>query len=100
LMPVTEADPGQAAELADSLSMAFMLMLEALGPAERAVFLLREVFGYDYAETAAIVDKSEANCRQIVRRAKEHLQANAKPPTPPTDQARRLVEEFLAAAES
>ena len=100
LMPVTDTDPGQAAELADSLSMAFMLMLEALGPAERAVFLLREVFGYDYAETAAIVDKSEANCRQIVRRAKEHLQANAKPPTPPTDQARRLVEEFLAAAES
>jgi RNA polymerase sigma-70 factor (ECF subfamily) len=100
LMPATDTDPGQAAELADSLSMAFMLILEALRPAERAVFLLREVFGYDYAETAAIVGKSEANCRQIVRRAKEHLQANAKPPATPTDQARRLVEEFLAATES
>jgi len=100
LMPTTDTDPARTAELADSLSMAFMLMLEALGPAERAVFLLREVFGYDYAATAAIVDKSEANCRQIVRRAKEHLQANAKPPAPPTDQARRLVEEFLVATES
>ncbi|MDF3056612.1 MAG: polymerase subunit sigma-70 [Rariglobus sp.] len=100
LTPATETDPAQTAELADSLSMAFMLMLEALGPAERAVFLLREVFGYDYAETAAIVGKSEANCRQIVRRAKEHLQANARPPSPSTDQARRLVEEFLAATGS
>lgn len=100
LMPTTETDPARTAELADSLSMAFMLMLEALGPAERAVFLLREVFGHDYAETAAIVGKSEAACRQIVRRAKEHLQANTKPPPPPTEQARRLVGEFLAAAES
>lgn len=100
LMPAADNDPARAAELADSLSMAFMLMLEALGPAERAVFLLHEVFGYDYTETAAIVDKSEANCRQIVKRAKEHLQANSKPPAPPTEQARRLVEEFLAAAES
>ncbi len=100
LMPATGTDPAQTAELADSLSMAFMLMLEALGPAERAVFLLREVFGYEYAETAAIVGKSEANCRQIVRRAKEHLQVKAKPPAPPTEQARRLVGEFLAAAES
>ncbi|MEZ0216723.1 MAG: RNA polymerase sigma-70 factor [Rariglobus sp.] len=100
LMPTADTDPARTAELADSLSMAFMLMLEALGPAERAVFLLHEVFGYDYTETAAIVDKSEANCRQIVKRAKEHLQTNAKPPAPPTAQARRLVEEFLAAAES
>jgi RNA polymerase sigma-70 factor (ECF subfamily) len=100
LMPVADTDPARTAELSDSLSMAFMLMLEALGPAERAVFLLHEVFGYDYTETAAIVDKSEANCRQIVKRAKEHLQTGAKPSAPPTAQARRLVEEFLAAAES
>jgi len=101
LMPVTESDPGRAAELADSLSMAFMLMLESLGPAERAVFLLREVFGYNYAETAAIVGKSEANCRQIVRRAKERLELQPKaPPAPPTEQARKLVDEFMAAAAS
>jgi RNA polymerase sigma-70 factor (ECF subfamily) len=101
LMPVAESDPGRAAELADSLSMAFMVMLESLGPAERAVFLLREVFGYDYAETAAIVGKSEANCRQIVRRARERLELGPKSPSaPPTEQARKLVERFLAAAAS
>src|SRR5688572_25553003 len=101
LMPLTESDPGRAAELADSLSMAFMLMLESLGPAERAVFLLREVFGYEYSETAAIVGKSEANCRQIVRRAKERLELQPKvPSTPPTEKARKLVEQFMTAAAS
>ena len=100
LMPVADTDPGQAAELADSLSMAFMLMLESLGATECAVFLLREVFAREYDEIAAIVGKSEANCRQIVRRAKERLEIKPKTPTPPTDQARKLVEEFLAAASS
>lgn len=100
LTPVTDTDPGQIAELADSLSLAFMVMLESLKPTERAVFLLREVFGYDYTETAAIVGKSEANCRQIIRRAKESLQDKPAPPTAPTEQARRLVETFLAAAAS
>lgn len=101
LMPVTEADGAAAAELADSLGMAFMLMLEALGPAERAVFLLREVFDYDYAEVAAIVGKSEAACRQIVSRAKQNLQAPARhAPAQPTEQARKLVETFLAATSS
>lgn len=101
LMPVTESDPGRTAELADSLSMAFMLMLESLGATERAVFLLREVFAREYDEIAVIVGKSEANCRQIVRRAKERLELKPKaPPAPPTAQARKLVEEFLAAAAS
>jgi RNA polymerase sigma-70 factor (ECF subfamily) len=99
LMPATtDREPDAAVELADSLTMAFMLMLESLGPTERAVFLLREVFDYDYADIAAIVDKSEVNCRQIVRRAKTQLQANVPPSSPPTAQARRLVEQFLAAA--
>ncbi|HEY9248105.1 MAG TPA: sigma factor-like helix-turn-helix DNA-binding protein, partial [Rariglobus sp.] len=101
LMPVTEADGANAAELSDSLTMAFMLMLESLGPAERAVFLLREVFDYDYAEVAAIVGKSEAACRQIVSRAKQTLRAPAQPPSAqPTEQARKLVETFLAATSS
>lgn len=101
LMPVTEADGAHAAELAESLGMAFMLMLESLGPAERAVFLLREVFDYDYAEVAAIVGKSEAACRQIVSRAKQNLRtAPAKPPAQPTEHARKLVETFLAATAS
>jgi RNA polymerase sigma-70 factor (ECF subfamily) len=101
LMPLTESDPGRTAELADSLSLAFMLMLESLGATERAVFLLREVFAREYDEIAVIVGKSEANCRQIVRRAKERLELKPKaPPAPPTEQARKLVEEFLAAAAS
>jgi RNA polymerase sigma-70 factor (ECF subfamily) len=100
LMPLAESDPGRTAELADSLSMAFMLMLESLGATERAVFLLREVFAREYDEIAAIVGKSEANCRQIVRRAKERLEIKPKVQAPPTAQARKLVEEFLAAAAS
>lgn len=100
LVPMVETDGGTVAELADSLGMAFMLMLEALSPDERAVFLLREVFDYDYAEIAVIVGKSEAACRQIVRRAKQSLQDNPPPATPPTEHARQLVETFLAATAS
>ena len=61
--------------LSDSLSMAFLVMLERLSPIERACFLLREVFDYPYPEIATIVDKSEANCRQMVHRAHEHIDA-------------------------
>ena len=67
--------PEQMAELSDSLSMAFLLLLESLSPVERAVFLLREVFDYPYEEIAQVVDKSEANCRQIFARARQHIGA-------------------------
>ncbi len=66
-------DPAGAAEQADSLSMAFLLLLERLTPVERAVFLLHDVFGYDYAEIAGIVGKSEDNCRQLALRARRHV---------------------------
>lgn len=55
--------------------MAFLVLLESLTPVERAVFLLREVFSYEYAEIASLVGKSEANCRQISRRARQSLAA-------------------------
>jgi RNA polymerase sigma-70 factor (TIGR02957 family) len=71
--PASAPDPAERAELADSLSMAFLVLLEALSPVERAVFLLREVFGYDYGEVARIVGKSEQNCRQIFARARRHI---------------------------
>jgi hypothetical protein len=58
--------PGVRAEVTDTLSMAFLVLLETLSPVERAVFLLRDVFGYDFDEIAPIVDKSEQNCRQIL----------------------------------
>jgi RNA polymerase sigma-70 factor (ECF subfamily) len=66
--PVLTTSPGD-----ESLSMAFLLVLERLNPIERAVFLLREVFDYEYGEIARIVEHSEASCRQILHRAKEHV---------------------------
>jgi RNA polymerase sigma-70 factor (TIGR02957 family) len=75
LLTTSEPDPAELAEMADSLSMSFLVLLETLSPIERAVFLLREVFTYDYAEIAGIVDKTEANCRQIFVRARKHIDA-------------------------
>ena len=68
-------DPATAAEQADSLSMAFLLLLERLTPLERAVFLLHDVFGYDYTEAGGIVGRSEATCRQLAHRARQHIEA-------------------------
>jgi RNA polymerase sigma-70 factor (ECF subfamily) len=68
-----ESDAAVQVETADSLSMAFLLLLENLSPVERAVFLLREVFDYGYDEIATIVDRSEENCRQIAVRARKHV---------------------------
>ena len=71
-------DGARYVEQADSLSMAFLLVLERLTPVERAVFLLHDVFDYGYDEVARIVDKSEANCRQLAVRARRHV-AEEKP---------------------
>ncbi|MGH2710899.1 MAG: RNA polymerase sigma-70 factor [Actinomycetota bacterium] len=70
-----DADVAQHAETADSLSMAFLVLLESLTPVERAVFLLREVFDYEYDEIAKVVGKSEDNCRQIAVRARRQVEA-------------------------
>jgi RNA polymerase sigma-70 factor, ECF subfamily len=67
------SDPADLAEQADSLSMAFLLLLERLTPVERAVFLLHDVFSYGYDETARIVGRSEASCRQLAHRARVHV---------------------------
>ena len=66
-------DPQRSAELADSLSMAALLLLERLTPLERAVFVLREVFGFDFPEVASAVGRSEAACRQLAVRARRHM---------------------------
>ena len=68
-------DPERSVELADSLSMAALLLLERLSPLERAVFVLREVFGFSFPETAAAVGRSEAACRQLAVRARRHMEA-------------------------
>lgn len=67
-------DPERSAELADSVSMAALLLLERLSPLERAVFVLRDVFGFEFPEIAVAVGRSEAACRQLVVRARRHMQ--------------------------
>jgi RNA polymerase sigma-70 factor, ECF subfamily len=89
--------PEQMAELSDSLSMAFLVLLESLSPVERAVFLLREVFDYSYEDIAQIVDKSEANCRQIFGRARKHLDAHQPRFEASSEQSEELVRAFIAA---
>ena len=91
--------PHARAELADSLSLALLVLMERLTPVERAAYLLREVFGYEYAEIAAIIERTEANARQLVTRARKHLEAG-RPRFDPDEAARdALLERFLAAAE-
>ena len=68
------SDPERSAELADSVSMAALLLLERLSPLERAVFVLREVFGFGFGEVAAAVERSEAACRQLAVRARRHME--------------------------
>jgi RNA polymerase sigma-70 factor (ECF subfamily) len=94
----TQQDPAEHAELADSISMAFLVMLERLSPIERAVFLLREVFEYDYPEVAQIVGKSAENCRQILRRSRQHLAAE-RPRFPVSPQQQeQITVQFLDAS--
>jgi RNA polymerase sigma-70 factor, ECF subfamily len=86
------SDPAGLAEQADSLSMAFLLLLERLSPVERAVFLLHDVFSYGYDEIARIVGKSEDNCRQLAARARRHVGEHR-----PRFEASRSKREELAA---
>ena len=92
------AEIGDPAVLTESLSFAFLVMLENLGPLERAVFLLRTVFSYEYAEIAEIVGKSEANCRQILHRAQRHLENRRPRYEVSRDEQERLVSTFMTAS--
>ncbi|MGH9248245.1 MAG: RNA polymerase sigma-70 factor [Acidimicrobiales bacterium] len=85
-------DPARSAELADSVSMAALLLLERLSPLERAVFVLREVFGFGFPEVASAVGRSEAACRQLAVRARRHMDAGR-----PRFEADRREREELAA---
>ncbi len=90
-------DVADTIEKADSLSLAFLVVLESLSPVERAVFLLREIFDYDYPEVAQIVGKSEANCRQMVHRARQHLVAHRPRFDVSPTQREKLTRQFFAA---
>lgn len=91
------ADPAEVSVLADSLSTAFLVLLETLTPTERAAFLLREVFGYEYPEVARIVGVGEANARKLVQRAREHVQARRPRFEATPEQHARLFDEFVRA---
>jgi RNA polymerase sigma-70 factor (ECF subfamily) len=98
--PAHAVDPADHAELADTLSQALLVALERLTPVERAAFLLREAFDYDYGRIAEIVDRSEDNARQLVARAKKHVAAG-RPRFDAADEARdRLFARFLSAVET
>jgi RNA polymerase sigma-70 factor (ECF subfamily) len=96
---LVDPDPGPLdhAEMSDTLSLAFLVLLETLSPLERAVFLLHDVFGYAYAEIAETVGKSEENCRQIAVRARRAVDAGKPRFDPSAEERRRVAERFFAA---
>ena len=98
---IGDTAPGPAAqvEMVESLSQAFLVLLERLTPVERAAFLLREVFGYEYSAISEVVGRSEENARQLVARAKRHV-GTERPRFDPDGELRdRLLERFLEAAD-
>ena len=96
-----DQDPSTDVVLAESVSMAMMVVLETLGPDERAVFVLREVFGFGYDEIASAVGKSASAVRQIAHRAREHVQSRRKRFEPvDAAQTEQITSRFLAAASS
>ncbi|HSK96082.1 MAG TPA: sigma-70 family RNA polymerase sigma factor [Euzebyales bacterium] len=92
-------DPASHAEVADSLSLAFLVLLESLSPEQRAAFLLREVFDYPYDQIAAIVATSEDNARQLVVRARRHVEQRRPRFEPSRERREGLARRFFAAAQ-
>ncbi|MFI5667761.1 RNA polymerase sigma factor SigJ [Streptomyces sp. NPDC051704] len=90
--------PADTAEQRESVSLAMLTLMERLSPNERAVYVLREAFGYAHREIGEILDLTEANCQQIHRRAKQHLATDRTRTEIDAAAARKVVEEFLAAA--
>ena len=98
--PLAEEDAAQHAEMADSLSLAFLHLLEKLSPVERAVFLLREVFDYPYEDVARIVGKSPANSRQILARAHAHIDEGRRRFEVSRAEREEVAQRFLEAYET
>jgi RNA polymerase sigma-70 factor (ECF subfamily) len=96
--PLIDPPAEATSALADSLSVAFLVLLESLSPVERAVFLLHDVFEMDYPEVAGIVGKSEVNCRQIAARARQQLEDKRPRFRPGPEDQERLAARFLGAA--
>jgi RNA polymerase sigma-70 factor (TIGR02957 family) len=92
-------DPARQAEMADSLSLAFLVLLESLSPEQRAVFLLHDVFDYGYGEVAEIVGKSEAAARQLATRARRHVDEQRPRYESSREERAELARRFFAAAQ-
>ena len=99
-LPEPVATTGMDIGMAESLTMAFLVLLENLSPAERAAFLLHDVFDYDYAEIAQMTGKTEANCRQTVHRAKEHITARQHRFDPSREETDRITARFIETTRS
>ena len=93
-------DPQERVDAVETISLAFLLLMEQLQPIERAVFLLREVFEYDYSEIASFLGKSEAACRQSFSRAKKHLADHRPRVQAPADTQKQLLTGFLQAIQA
>ena len=91
-------DPARQAEMSDSLSLAFLVLLESLSPEQRAAFLLHDVFGYGYGEVAEIVGKDEDNARQLAARARRHVDEGRPRFEASREQRDELARRFFAAA--
>jgi RNA polymerase sigma-70 factor (ECF subfamily) len=100
VMTEGQDDPAAHAEMSDSLSLAFLVLLERLSPEQRAVFLLREVFDYGYDAIAEIVGKSEAACRQLAVRARRHVEQDRPRFEASRQEQNELADRFLAAAQT
>ena len=96
--PIVTDDAAAQAEMADSLSLAFLVLLESLSPEQRAVLLLHDVFDYGYDEVARIVDKSEDNARQLAARARRHVEERRPRFESSREQRDELARRFFAAA--
>ncbi|MFE2411308.1 RNA polymerase sigma factor SigJ [Kitasatospora sp. NPDC059408] len=94
---VGEPDATEGVERAETVSLAVMVLLESLSPLERAVFVLKEVFGFSYKEIGEALDRGETACRQVGSRARAHVQAGRPRYDAPADLRRRATDEFLAA---
>ncbi len=95
--PDTPTDPAASVEQSESISFAFLRLLENLAPLERAVFLLRQVFDFEYDEISKIVQKSPDNCRQIMRRARHNLNEHHHHYNVPPEQRELLIYQFIQA---
>jgi len=96
-LPTSNTDPAVGAELADTLSLAFLVLLEELGPVERAAFLLRDVFEYSYAEIASMVGHNEASCRQLAARARHRIGERRRRFDADAERGRDLTRRFIVA---